>query len=91
MSEDFGKKVIANHGKTIELAKEIQAVVNKFLAKEDENLSVNDRFLVASRAINVQAKLWCEHFHNEFDATKYLENLVKDDNKLSASKIVEET
>lgn len=77
--KDYEKDVIAIHKKTIDLAIKIQEVVDEYLRTEDELLPVNDRFLVASRAVNVQAKRWCEHFHSEFNAEKYLERITNKD------------
>lgn len=76
-SEEDNKIIIGIHTEVVTLAMELQEVINKYLVKGDseELLDANDRFLVASRAINIQAKRWFQHFHDEFNAEKSIEKL----------------
>jgi hypothetical protein len=63
------------HGKVLSIMKDMQKVVDEFFAKEDEALTQNEKFLIASRAINIHGKKWYENFFIQFDPEKKFEEM----------------
>lgn len=62
--------IVKIHEEVIGLAQEMSKTIDSYFEKNTGDLLTNnDKFLVVSRAINVHAKKWFEHFYTQFDPT----------------------
>jgi hypothetical protein len=80
MSEDEKKDLVYNiHKEVVGLADQIKGCVDAYFAKDVSHLiDHNEKFLVISRAINISAKLWYDHFAREFNPENKVEKASKE-------------